>query len=197
MARKLVTLLLVAALALMAIFLTEQPEPEQPADQRPETATPGAILTQATTRQYDANGKLQYLLKVDRAEQFFRFNNQGQPLKVNLGYTDLVKPKLTLYGDDSPDAWQLTADFGRTENSGNEIQLWGNVVAQKAIPTGGEYRITTTKLLVEPILQRASTEQRVKILAPEGEGDAVGMEIDMPNQTVTLKSQVNATYEAK
>lgn len=195
MARKFITLILVVLLALAAVLLVDRPTLAPTTDQTPAKATPGAILTQATTRQYDANGRLQYLLKVERAEQFFRFNNQNKPLNVNQGYTDLTKPDLTVFNENNENPWQLSADFGKTENNGKQIQLWGNVVAQKALPSGGKYKITTSKLMVLPLLQRASTEQPVSVTSPEGSGDSVGMDIDMPEQIIKLNSQVNAIYE--
>lgn len=196
MARRLLTLALVAVLVIAAVLLVDNPTLEEPQQQAPQQNTPGAIITAATTRQYDANGQLQYVLQVDRAEQYFRFNQQDKPLPTSRGYTDLSSPRLVLHSDSNPQPWHFSADHGRTENKGNLITLWGNVVAEQALAGGGQYRIETSRLRVEPLLQQATSQQPVTIRSPQGLGNSTGMSIDMPQQTVTLNSQVKATYEA-
>ena len=197
MLRRLITLALVALLVVAAVLLVDNPTLEPEPEQAPEKNTPGAVMTQATIRQYSAQGQLQYLLQVDRAEQFYRFNRQNKPLDAGRGYTDLDNPKLTLFNQDNAAPWRFSAKQGHTENNGQRITLWGDVVAQQALVGGGEYRLDTERLVVNPEQQTASSEQPVTLRSPEGLGNAVGMAIDLPAQTVTLNSQVKAIYEVK
>jgi len=197
MMRRLTTLLIVVVLVLAAVLLTDRPNIEPDSEQTLNKTTPGAIVTRAVTRQYDATGKLQYRLEVERAEQFYRFNRQDRPLAQNRGYTDLTQPKLTLYSDVEDSDWHFRANFGRTENDGNLIRLWGNVVANRPLAGGGEYRLKTSELVVKPAQQLASTKRAVNIRSPEGTTQAVGMIINLPAETVTLESQVNGVYEPK
>ncbi len=197
MARRLITLALVTALVLAAVLLVDNPTLEPAPEQAPQKSTPGAVMTQATIRQYNDQGQLQYVLQVERAEQFFRFNKENKPLNTSRGYTDLSAPKLTLHNSDDVAPWHISAEHGRTDNNGNRITLWGDVVAHQALADGGQYRLNTQRLVVNPAQQTATSDQPVTLLSPEGTGNAVGMSLDLLAQTVTLESQVKAIYEVK
>lgn len=196
MNRTLTTLALVAVLVLCALLFIEHPATDIELVQTPREDTPISIIDKATTRQYDLQGNLQYLLHVDAAKQFLRFSG-NEPLSLKQGYTELTKPRLTIYDNQDQDHWYFQADMGRTENNGELIVLSGQVIATKPGENGQDYQLTTEHMEIQPTLQLASTDEAVNIRSPNGVADAVGLFIDMNTGVTELKSNVRGTYDAK
>ncbi len=199
MLKKILTTSIIAGLFVLVILLWENPEITQT---KPATETqsqaPAANIQNSKTRQFAATGRLQYLLVVDKAEQYLRYNAQNRPLEAKRGYTDLSNPFLTLFSEQpNQTPWKITADHGRAENNGSLITLWGNVVVRKDLETGGEYRLTTDKLDVKPVEQIAESESPVSITSPEGIADSVGMRLNMITNITELLSQVTGIYETQ
>jgi len=192
--RTLTSLAVVVTLVLAALLFIEHPAIDSDLAQNPTRDTPISIIEHSSTREFDANGQLQYLLKVDRALQYLRFADD-QPLSIKQGFTELHNPQLTIYDAKSDDRWHFESRYGRTENNGEQIILWGQVVAHKPGENGRDYRVTTERLEILPEAKLATTEEAVNIRSPNGVADAVGMHIDMNSGLTELKSQVRGTYD--
>ncbi|WP_317930949.1 LPS export ABC transporter periplasmic protein LptC [Halioxenophilus sp. WMMB6] len=196
MIRTLVTLAIVGALVLVALLLLQPPGEEVAPLAIPTERTPIAVIEHSSTRQYGSEGRLQYLLKVDRAEQFLRYKN-NKPLNFQRGYTDLAQPELTIYAKDNEQPWVFRSKHGRTEHNGELITLWGDVVVSQSITDSDEYQVATQKLEIYPEKQLVTTSEAVNIRTPEGIASAVGLNINMLTGVSSLESQVQGVYEPR
>lgn len=196
MLKKIITLSVVIGLVLVAVLVSETPSLTQPERIEAKPQTPIAIIKNSTTRQYNNQGQLEYLLSVETAEQYLRVNKNNKPLKVEKGYTDLSHPDLTLYQSEEEFPWNITAKNGRAENNGTLITLWGDVIVYRLLEDGGEYIMSTNRLKVLPLEQLAETDKAVTIHSPNGVADSVGMRLNMISNVTELLSQVKGVYES-
>ncbi|GLS25419.1 LPS export ABC transporter periplasmic protein LptC [Marinibactrum halimedae] len=205
MLRNIASITVIVALILGFLWFWE-PSSHSPTTELTTTLNyPQAIMSNMATTEYREDGSINYQLHVKRAEQFQRINpKNNRPLPDNRGYTDLTTPELTLYGEKkpgetdekAPSPWKIRADQGRAENSGDIVTLWGNVVATQSLPNGGEYRMVTSRMTLEPKLQLAKTDKPVIITSPEGKTSAIGMSADLKQQVIDLLANVQGTFDA-
>lgn len=105
---------------------------------------------------------------------------------------ELTEPHITLFEQSTP-RWEITAQQGRVERSGEQVLLDGQVRLWQMQPRPLELR--TQSLLVHPQRHFAQTDDPVEITAPEGRVSAVGMEADLQSRQISLLSKVQGIYE--
>ena len=154
---------------------------------------PYIYMKQVETREFNAQGKLHYQLSTPEVTHY-----QLQADAPSDGdYTLLQHPDMRFYDTDTSAPWLVTADTGRNEANGQLIRLLDNVVIQQQTPSQGLIQITTSELLVRASEQFAETDKAVKMRSAKGQMDAIGMDADLAQSRLQLKSQVKAVYDPR
>jgi len=155
---------------------------------------PQFYMQQVETREFDAQGKLHYQLSTPQVTHY-----QVHPDGPSEGdYTLIERPDMGFYdADDTTAPWLVTADTGRSETNGQLIRLLDNVLIQQQTPSQGLIQITTSELRVRASEQFAETDKAVKMLSAKGQIDAIGMDADLAQSRLQLKSQVKAVYDPR
>lgn len=154
---------------------------------------PQFYMKQVETREFDAQGKLHYQLSTPHVAHYQI--NQDAPSEAD--YTVIELPDMAFYDAESTAPWLVTAAIGRSEANGQLIRLLENVVIQQQTPTQGLIQITTSELRVRPREQFAETDKAVKMRSAKGQIDAKGMDADLAQSRLQLKSQVKAVYDPR
>jgi len=154
---------------------------------------PQIYMKQVETREFDAQGKLHYQLTTPRITHY-----QINPDGPSAGdYTMIESPDMAFYDAESVAPWLVTADTGRSEANGELLRLIDNVLIQQQTPTQGLVQITTNELQVRASEQFAHTDKAVNMRSAKGQIDAVGMDADLAQSRLQLKSQVKAIYDPR
>ncbi len=154
---------------------------------------PQIYMKQVETREFDAQGKLHYQLATPQVTHY-----QMHPDGPSEGdYTLIEQPVMGFYDAEATAPWRVTADTGRSEGNGQLIRLLDNVLIQQQTPSQGLIQITTTELRVRPREQFAETDKAVKMRSAKGQIDAIGMDADLAQSRLQLKSQVKAVYDPR
>ncbi len=91
--------------------------------------------------------------------------------------------------------WNLTADSATITADKEHVELSGKVYVQRMeLLTGNRVELNTSEVSIEVTPQTASTTEPVSIFDGYNLTDAVGLELDMMNDTFELKQQVRSTY---
>lgn len=91
--------------------------------------------------------------------------------------------------------WNLTADSATITADKEHVELLGKVYVQRLeLLTGNRVELNTSELKIEVTPQTASTFAPVSFFDGLNRMEAVGMQLDMKNDTFTLKQQVKAIY---
>ncbi|MGD8174620.1 LPS export ABC transporter periplasmic protein LptC [Marinimicrobium sp. ARAG 43.8] len=160
-----------------------------PAPEETRAHYPQAYIIRANTHRYDTEGQLHYHLLSARVDHFQRIPGQASPQDYSLFLT----PRLTLHGE-SPQPWNLNANLGRSDATGDKIRLTGEVhLWQQA--QAGTTELNTPELLIEPNRQYAETDKTVNMRSPRGRQEAVGMQADLGNDIIELLSEVRGIHE--
>lgn len=143
---------------------------------------PDLITTQVEQVRFNKSGQKHFLLRAEQIQQFLDANH-------NL----IIRPDLTLFQNQAP-AWKATASEGSSDALGEKIHLRGNVVIQQQ---GKPHPATleTAALTLSATGSRAATDDRVFIRQQGIYVEALGLEADLNNNQITLKSQVTSIYE--
>ncbi|MCE3253471.1 MAG: export transporter periplasmic protein LptC [Cellvibrio sp.] len=154
---------------------------------------PQFYMKQVETREFDMQGKLHYQLTTPQVTHY-----QVHPDGPSEGdYTLIESPDMGFYDADPAAPWLVTAETGRSEANGQLIRLLNNVVIQQLTPTQGLIQITTSELRVRAREQFAETNKAVKMRSAKGQIDAIGMDADLAQSRLQLKSQVKAVYDPR
>lgn len=154
---------------------------------------PQFYMKQVETREFNELGKLHYRMVTPQVTHF-----QMRPDAPSEGdYTLIERPDMSFYDDSGENPWLVTADTGRNEANGQLTRLLDNVVIQQQTPNQGLVRITTSELRVRAREQFAETDKAVKMRSAKGQMDAVGMDADLAQSRLQLKSQVKAVYDPR
>lgn len=146
------------------------------------------------------NPKLDYVLR-DFELQVYDTNgkatlNMQAPVLSNdpvLGLGIVENPVLVLQQQDI--TWELTADSATITADKEHVDLSGRVYVQRLeVLTGNHAEFNTSEVMVEVTPQTASTAQPVSLFDGRNHMDAVGLYLDMMNDTFQLKQQVEAIY---
>lgn len=105
---------------------------------------------------------------------------------------DIAQPVFT-FPDKHGARWRSRSATGWVDGAGNEIRLRGNVLLDSA-DGSHRTRVQTEALNVYRDRNRATSDQPVTITQPGATIRGRGLEADLDNQRVTLKSEVRGTY---
>lgn len=154
---------------------------------------PQIYMKEVETREFDAQGKLHYQLSTPQVTHY-QVNPDGPS---NGDYTLIERPDMAFYDAESNAPWLVTAETGRSEANGQLLRLLDNVLIQQQTPTQGLIQITTSELHVRASEQFAETDKAVKMRSAKGQIDAIGMDADLAQSRLQLKSQVKAVYDPR
>lgn len=105
----------------------------------------------------------------------------------------IENPRLVLHQQDI--TWNLEADSATITADKEHVELSGSVTVLRLEPmTGNRAELNTSEIKVEVTPQTASTVEPVSLFDGYNQMDAVGMRLDMMNDTFQLKQQVKAIY---
>ncbi|WP_323815761.1 LPS export ABC transporter periplasmic protein LptC [Cellvibrio sp. NN19] len=182
---------LVLAIGYFAFSLRQKPEL---AEHNYNTSSfPQFYMEDIKTREFDPQGKLHFQLETPLATHY-QINPEGPTAE---DYTLIAQPKMAFYDVETNAPWQVTAETGRSETNGHLLRLIDNVLIQQQTPTQGLIQITTSELLVRAREQFAETDKAVKMRSAKGQIDAIGMDADLAQSRLQLKSQVKAVYDPR
>lgn len=179
--RTLITIIILAALAGLSFTLVNRPPEEAalPGEPLPE----GYYLTDARLQSTDESGVLRYELRARRIDQ--------RPSEDAIDLTDLRLD----YGN-STNLWRLTAERGRMPSSNTHINLEGSVLTQLLnAPAHGATRLRSERMFVDIAGQTASTDDPVSVEFDGGTLEAVGLDVDLADETMRLRSGVRGVFE--
>ncbi len=154
---------------------------------------PQIYMKEVETREFDAQGKLHYQLSTPQVTHY-QVNPDGPS---DGDYTLIERPDMAFYDAESNAPWLVSAETGRSEANGQLLRLLDNVLIQQQTPTQGLIQITTSELLVRASEQFAETDKAVNMRSAKGQIDAIGMDADMAQSRLQLKSQVKAVYDPR
>ncbi|WP_331344495.1 LPS export ABC transporter periplasmic protein LptC [Cellvibrio sp. UBA7661] len=154
---------------------------------------PNIYMKEVETREFDRTGKLHYQLSTPQVTHF-QLQQEGASAQ---DYTLIDQPVMMFYDTDTKAPWQVTANTGRSEANGELIRLLDNVLIQQQTPTQGLIQITTSELQVRASEQFAETDKAVKMRSAKGQIDALGMDADLAQSRLQLRSQVKAVYDPR
>ncbi len=167
------------------------------AEQTPYEYDPGGFpqiyMKQVQTREFDAAGKLHFELTTPKVA-LYQPNPDGPSIQ---DYTLIDAPKMIFYNTQNGTPWRLSATDGRSESNNELVRLLGDVVIQQDSPSQGLVRVTTDELRVRAREQFAETDKAVKMRSAKGQIDAIGMDADLAQSRLQLKSQVKAVYDPR
>jgi len=158
-----------------------------------EKTFPYTFITSVETREYNAQGLLQYQLNTPLVTHFQV--NPDAPGEQD--YTLFDTPRLRFQDNPDEAPWHLSAHLGRSSLNGKLLFLNQDVLIQQETASQGLIQIETTELLVKPAEQYAETDKAVKMRSAKGQVDAVGMTALMRDSRVQLQSDVRAIYEPR
>jgi lipopolysaccharide export system protein LptC len=154
---------------------------------------PQIYMKAVETREFDAQGKLHYQLSTPQVTHY-QANPDGPS---DADYTLIERPDMAFYHAETAAPWLVTATSGRSEANGQLIRLLDNVLIQQQTPTQGLIQITTSELQVRASEQFAETDKAVTMRSAKGQIDAIGMDADLAQSRLQLKSQVKAVYDPR
>jgi LPS export ABC transporter protein LptC len=141
---------------------------------------PQTYLEQTRAWSFDQNGDLTDILEADRVEQFSRG-------RVSL----LTRPRFYVHsGDDK--TWSAVAERGRFEEHSERLLLRRKVVLRHD-QTG--LRLDTHALDIEVDDKTATSQKKVTVTQGSNRTTADGLFASLNDETITLKPNVETTYE--
>lgn len=109
---------------------------------------------------------------------------------------DITAPHMVFYHQVATPRWDVVAERGLTNSSGDEIYLLGEVVIRQleANAKTSKVKILTRDVRVKPTARYAETHQPATLLNSLGRTDAVGARLYLEEERVELLSQVRGDY---
>lgn len=168
-------------LAVVTFFMTH-PDSD-PVSEDASTLPEGYYLAGATLSSTDASGVVRYELRADRIDH-----------RPSDGTIDLTTLQLD-YGNNL-NRWRLSAQTGSMPKTNNQITLEGEVTTRLLNAAAhGATQMATQSLFVDITEQQASTDDPVTVDFEGGQLTAVGLDMDLANETFVLRSQVKGVFE--
>jgi LPS export ABC transporter protein LptC len=147
-----------------------------------EEAQPDLIAFAVEQIQFNKKGEKHFLLKAEQIQQFLDNDR-------NL----IIEPDLLLYREQQP-AWKTTAREGSSDAQGDNIHLRGGVQIQQQGRDNGAILETDT-LTLSATTSHAFTDDKVVVRQTGILIEAEGLEADLNENKITLKSRVTSIYE--
>lgn len=185
--------LIAGVMVLCYLLFSLRPKEEPVGYEYDPSGFPQIYMKQVQTREFDTEGKLNVELTTPEIT-FYQPDIEGPSAR---DYTLIDAPKMIFYNTQNGTPWRLSATNGRSEANNALIRLLGDVVIQQNSPSQGLMRVTTDELLVRTREQFAETDKAVKMRSAKGQIDALGMDADLAQSRLQLKSQVKAVYDPR
>ena len=181
--RTALTLIVLAVLAALSFTLTARKRDD--AQSTPGPALPdGYYLIDASLKATDDSGVLRYELRARRIDQ--------HPAADTIELTDLQFD----YGSDR-NLWRLTASRGHMPSSNSHLDLEGGVLTQLLnAPAHGATRLRSERMFIDIEGETARTDDPVTVEFEGGTLEAVGLDMDLNDETLRLRSRVRGVFEA-
>ena len=149
---------------------------------------PNAIMDGATTRQFDANGNIEYELISDQI-RFFEETEQYSD-----AYIEYKNPEFMFYAEDQREPITVTSEKGYSFDGGETIELNDKVTLVQPLENGELYQVDTDTLTILPTQQFAETDKPVIITQKIGVTTATGLKANLKQQRIELLSNVRGNY---
>ncbi len=171
-----------AVLAVISYFLVNRDTIDDTSQDA--TLPDGYYLNDAVLSSTDDSGVVQYELRAQRIDH-----------RSDDGSIDLQSLELD-YGN-STNLWRVSASRGQMPKSNNSIALNGNVTTRLLNAAAhGATQMTSDSLDIDIAGRTAATDDPVTVKFEGGNLTAVGLTVDLANETFTLRSQVKGVFEA-
>lgn len=145
---------------------------------------PDSFVVNGEYRSFDESGKVALVFKSPRVEQFDAENR-----------AHMQSPRATLIDSSSGQPWKLQSDEGNYRLKRDIIDLTGNVLISRTLPSGQEGNLQTTHLTLDNEKRIVHTDAPVVLRDPHGVTRATGMKAWIDKRIVELQSQVEGQYE--
>ena len=181
MPRPLLQVLLALTLLLAANVLWDARPGSLPDEQtsRRLGALPKTYVEQVQTWSFDEDGNLNDMLEARRVDQFSRGD-----------YSMIEEPRLYSHSEDGK-TWSMSAERGRFQHEEEQLLLRRNVVLSHD-QTGS--RMRTHSLDVQLEERTARGDRPVTIVQGDNRTTADGLFVDLEQETVLLKPNVQTLY---
>jgi lipopolysaccharide export system protein LptC len=152
-------------------------------------AGPGILdgyMIQARYKEYDAQGQVHMIMQSAKMTHYAQDNTSFFDHPFVLAYSQKRIP------------WTIQATEGKAIRNTEQIELWGEVIIHQAPEPGfPETTMTTKALTIFPHRSYAETQQAVKIVRPDAQIEAIGMQADFKAGIFKLLSSVRGSYVPK
>lgn len=148
-----------------------------------ETRRPDYVVTEIRSQETDEEGRLLRRLSAPIVRHY------DKPQDV----AEMEKPVITLY-DKGIEAWQISAQQGRSLSQNTEVQLQGNVHAERRDPSAVALTLDTDILHIFPKEERLTTAALVTIKSPQGQLSSKGISANIKSGDVLLNENVTGSY---
>jgi lipopolysaccharide export system protein LptC len=178
---------LTALLLLCAVLSGWHVLQERTVTQRPDVSRLGSdvFVENMDLQLINEHGRLQYRVMAERMEHF--------PYD---DHAELVRPVLHVFKNDQP-TWQIESEQGKVASGYKTVRLLGQVeIRRLAGPEIRPLSIVTSDLLVTPQQRTATTENSIVIQSGRYRIESVGLQADLINNRLELKSRVRGRIDA-
>ncbi len=143
---------------------------------------PVAIIDNMDAWQTDSDG---LMLRQFSGEQLRQFDKPER--------YEIDQPRITLFREGQT-AWLVRSDSATSSNPKEDINLVGNVQADRDPSLGSALRLNTTILNANPSQDRLHTDQQVIITGAQGHISGRGLDTNLKAGTLSLSSAVEVRY---
>lgn len=181
MPRPLLQILLALTLLLAAKLLWDPRPgsvPDEQTSRRLDTL-PKTYIDQVQTWSFDEDGNLNDMLEAQRVDRYSRGD-----------YSMIIEPRLYAHSEDGR-TWSMSAERGRFQHDEEQLLLRRNVILSHD-QTGS--RMRTHALDVELAARTARGDRPVTIVQGDNRTTADGLVVDLEQETVLLKPNVETLY---
>jgi lipopolysaccharide export system protein LptC len=172
-------LALITGLMLLSLYLITKPDNHLSLSAAELASTPDIIVEHMHVVEFTQEGDIRSILTTPLLKHY-PFNDRSE----------LQSPQVTVFQEQQA-PWEITADFGQSDEGAAQITLYDNVrLYQAAQDTQKTTTITTSKLIYHPALQLAQTDRPIELRQPGMLVESVGMFADLDAQVIELLHQV-------
>ncbi|MFK8017598.1 MAG: LPS export ABC transporter periplasmic protein LptC [Gammaproteobacteria bacterium] len=169
-------------LAVVSYFLAQDRAPQSATNDA--TLPSGYYLKGAVLSATDDSGIVRYQLRAERIDH--------DPVDGMITLSNLELD----YGN-TANVWRVNAASGTMPKSNNRIALAGDVTTRLLnAASHGATQMSSATLDINLRDETAVTEDAVTVMFEGGGLDAIGLDVDLANETFTLRSDVKGVFEA-
>ena len=184
MKRRYTGLLIIFFLLIIAtIYFSLHTQDHKPAQAATEADTLDTFATQVHITNLDKTGHIDTQLYTPLMTHYTKKN------------TRLKTPELSVHVKNQP-PWKITAKTGEIRQNNEEVFLRDDVVLhQPAGEKNEEVTVATQTLTIYPNKKFATTEDPITLMSRSAQISSVGMQADLTQGTLELKTQAKGLYE--